>query len=471
MEPSISTRIGEHPQFKPVSPLVSKTINHHAANMATAGVQQHVAGLLDLELPVFEEATQTASHFLHIPICIVGIPKGKELIIKAAIGLSQLGLMNPLARTRRLPLDDELANYVLREKRCLVLPRISECELFAQSSLVQEYNIAAYLGVPLITTEGHCIGLLTAMDMEPREFSAEAIAFMELLARWSVSEYERHSLSKKVTKPVTAGETTEAFSLDAVRLTLMSQLTQEMRNPLTTIAGMANMLSREIYGSLTPKQREYAEIVCSSSQILLEMASEVLELSNLGSSLQPLTLTSVDFELLGQHVCKTLISIAKENSQEIRLTVEPGLRQWKLDKDIVRQLLYHLLLTVLRLSGEGGTIRIHGSERNDCLNIAVWVSHPWLGEGLSSNLLGLRQFLSNSEEETKILPTLLAQVNGQTDTSSDPLEDSQANTVSSPRETLSLLLSRHLIERHGGTLTLQGSSESSYRFLVVLPAA
>jgi signal transduction histidine kinase len=46
----------------------------------------------------------------------------------------------------------------------------------------------------------------------------------------------------------------------------MSQLTQDMRNPLTTITGMASMLSREIYGTLTPKQREYADIVHTSSK-------------------------------------------------------------------------------------------------------------------------------------------------------------------------------------------------------------
>lgn len=438
--------------------------------------------LLDTEFPVFEEATQTASRFLNMPICTVGIPNGNALVLKAAIGLSQLGLMNPLARTRRFPLDDELANYVLREKRCLVLPTIDQ-DPFVSSLLVQEYGIQAFLGMPLLTAEGACIGLLAAMDVQPREFAGEAIAFMELLARWSVSEYERYDLSLKLANghpaPLPPAETTPVAAsslLDTVRLTLMSQLTQDMRNPLTTITGMANMLSREIYGPLTPKQREYAEIVRNSSQNLLEVANEILELSSIGSDLQPLNPTPVDFEMLGQYVQKTLTTLAQENHQDLQITVEPGSRLWRLDKDVVRQLLYHLTYSIIKLSGEGGTVRIHGSERDDCLNIAIWVSHPWLGEGVPASASSLYRCLSNTGEETNLLSLVLAQATGNGETAQfeppcDNFDDIKRDATVKVREILSLLLSRHLIEHHGGTLTLQGTAESGYRFLVILPSA
>ncbi|NER84705.1 MAG: GAF domain-containing sensor histidine kinase, partial [Leptolyngbya sp. SIO1D8] len=390
--------------------LMSTIANQHSLALATAQMRQSSVDLLDIEFPVFEEATQTASRFLDVPICIVGIPNENTLVLKAATGLSQLGLMNPLARKRRLTLDDKLVSYVLQKRQQLILPNIRDCEPFAQSFLVQEYGIQAYLGVPLLTTEGNCIGLLAAMDVAPCQFSTEAVAFMELLARWSVSEYERHHLSQQLAEPTMKIPVLEAHTsaekplLDTVRLTLMSQLTEEMRTPLTTITGMANVLSREIYGALTPKQREYAEIVHNSSQMLLEMANEILELGNLGTHFQPLNRTSVDLEMLKQHVQKTLIPIAKENHQEIHLTVEPGSRFWKLDKEVVRQLLYHLAFSIIQLSGEGGTVRIHASGREDALNMTVWFSHPWLGEGLPKSVLTMGRFLSDpTATETDML--------------------------------------------------------------------
>lgn len=474
---------GDHHTSIASPPLISTFASQHSPDARSTQMPKQALDLLDIEFPIFEEATQTASHLLHIPICILGIPNGEVLVLKSATGLSRLGLMNPLARTRRLPLEDELASHVLREKQRLVLPEVAVHQPFTQSFLVQKYRINAYLGVPLLTAEGICIGLLAAMDVEPHDFSPEAIAFMELLARWSVSEYERYYLAKNLGEPglvpVTTSEkkvVVEQTLLDTVRLVLMSKLTQEMRNPLTTITGMASMLSREIYGTLSPKQREYAEIVFNRSQVLLEMTNEVLELSSLGTSLQPLNPTSVDFEMLGQHVQKVLLPIAQENNQEIRLTVEPGSRLWMLDKDIVRQLLHYLIFSIIKLSGDGGTVRVHGSEREDCLNIAIWISHPWLGEGLSNSVVSMCQFLSDPEQEFDILSRLLIQATGHSSTvessaTSNGAGESWQKAESKSREVLSLLLSRYLIQHHGGSLTLQGDSEAGYRFLIVLPSA
>lgn len=484
MHSSISTETKgiSHP-FSPTKSLVSITADQYSFASGTSNMSQRTAiDLLDIEFPIFEEATQTASQFLNAPICMIGIPNGSSLVLKAALGLSRLGLMNPLARTRRLPLTDKLANHVLQQRQCLVLPNIAQHEPFTHSCLVQEYGIKAYLGVPLLTAEGDCLGCLAVMDVEPHDFSAEAIALIELLARWSVSEYERYVLAQKLAEPALANgvsgvtATGEKAVLDTVRMTLMSQLTQEMRNPLTTITGMASILSREIYGTLTPKQRKYAEIVSSSSQVLLEMANDVLELSSLGTVSQPLNPTSVDIEMLGQHLQKNLAPIAAENNQEIRCTVEPSSRLWTLDKDIVRNLLSHLLYSVIRLSGEGGTIRMHASEREKSLNVTVWHAHPWLGEGLPATVQELIQQLEEPGQEAEILSRILARVTGQAGlaklkTSHEESEDAPNNSAVKARETLSLLLSSHLVERHGGTLNLQGNSDSGHRLLVVLPSA
>lgn len=464
-------------------PAVSSSLNQYPTVTEMVQIQPLITTLLEMEFPLFEEATQTASRFLNMPICFVGLAAQSTLVLKAAVGLSQLGLMNPLARTRRLPLEDSLVNTVLQQQRSIVLSSIPEQGTHAQSCLVQEYGIQAYIGVPLLTSEGQCLGLIAAMDTNPHGLPAEAIAFIELVARWSTSEYERLQLTKvlatsKSALPSDHAKTNGNSLLDAVRLTLMSQLTQDMRNPLTTIKGMANMLSREIYGPLTPKQREYADIVCSSSQCLLEIANEVLELSSLNAQINSLKPTSVDIDMIGQHVRQMLAPLAQQNGQDIRFTVEPSSRLWTLDKDLVRQLLYHLVFGIIHLSGEGGTIRVHGSERDNTLTLNVWMTHPWLGEGLPSTVAEFYQNLSNAEQEAELLAMLLAKATDEADaqslssslnpTSVESSSKSSADVLRA-RETLSLLLSRHLTERHGGSLALQGSIESGYRFLIVLP--
>ena len=71
--------------------------------------QQRLEALAEMNLlgsesiPVFEEATQTAAHFLAMPIAILGIMDQDCQRYKSAIGLSRLGVMNQLAIGRQLP--------------------------------------------------------------------------------------------------------------------------------------------------------------------------------------------------------------------------------------------------------------------------------------------------------------------------------------------------------------------------------
>ncbi|NER81036.1 MAG: hypothetical protein F6K42_16005, partial [Leptolyngbya sp. SIO1D8] len=108
---------------------------------------------------------------------------------------------------------------------------------------------------------------------------------------------------------------------------------------------------------------------------------------------------------------------------------------------------------------------------------------PWLGEGLPKSVLTMGRFLSDpTATETDMLSMPFTQSSQQAGLGKQfglgnlkaddyPLESDQQNPSLRSREMLSLLLSQHLIERHGGTLTLQGHSDSSYRFLVTIPAA
>ncbi len=476
MKQSISLETETYTAPRQVSPHFSPSLSHSSL-LSTPSLGKQLA---DIDFPLFEEATQTAARFLNVPISFMGLIAPEALVLKAAVGLSQLGLMNPLARTRRLPLQDSLVDAILSTQRSLVLADISEESTHAQSCLVQEYGIRSYVGIPLLTAEGQCLGLLTVMDTAPHSFAPEMIAFMELLARWSVSEYERHQLAIALAQSATntaAGAsltaTTNDSLLDTVRLTLMSQLTQDMRNPLTTITGMASMLSREIYGTLTPKQREYADIVHTSSKYLLELANEVLELSGLDAHMQPLQPTSVDVDMIGQHIERMLASMLAEKSQELRFTVEPGSRVWTLDRDVIRYLLYHLLFSIIQLAGEGGTLLVHSAERDSNLTINIKMTHPWLGDGIPNLVAELHRKLEQPDQEIDLLTRLLARATGREDITMNNAVKAQdfeptAEIIQS-RETLALLLSRHLIERHGGKLCLQGMADTGYRFVITLP--
>lgn len=407
---------------------------------------QAIAGLdlaPDRSVPAWDEAAQMAARFLGAPLVIVTVVHDLTEQVHAASGLSLLGVGNPLSQQRQLSLSGGLASHILDSEQPLVVPDICENPLLAESELVHTYGIRAYCGVPLVTGEGVCLGTLAVMDLHPRGFSDKDLGFLTMAARWGMSEYERQRAIAQVDVAPSNVQATPCdieTIVDQVRLNLMGQLTQELRNPLTTVLGMSTMLSREIYGPLTPKQREYTDIVHRSSQTLVTLVDELIGLGLVEAEHTELVPTTVDIEALGQQVVAALTPLAEKHAQTLTITVEPGESHWILDQRVVKQILYHLMVSIMQTAGDNGTLRVHACRRGQSLALALWLSNPWLGEGLPL-------------EVTAILRT--------------PAANFAVDQV--PRPLLGLLLGRHLAQHHGGQINVQGQDDSTCRLLVVLP--
>lgn len=470
-------------------------------------------------IPVFDEATQTVSRRLAMPICILSVIDADLQRFKSVVGLSSLGLMNPLATARTIPRTESFCTHVIDSGKIFALADATAHPAFSGSLLVQHYGIQSYLGVPLITHEGCCIGTLAIMDLRPHDFTQQEIAFLEISARWCISEFEKQHILAALKAKDSAMSASSASSLRAssspehqtqtnsspansspklsssgatvssllskinqVRFDLIVQLTQDLRNPLTSITGMANMLSREIYGPLSEKQQEYAKIVLSSSQQLLTMVDEIVEVGDLEEGSYQLALATVDIEMVAQQALAALSNLAKQQDLQLKLTVEPGSRLWNLDNRVVKQLIYHLVFSIIKMSTAGSTVRLHVSRRGDGISIALWISNPWLGEDLPQAVIAweksgfslaivhqLEDDFAASEVITK------ADVSSATETITRSSKDvfqalATAQKVDISRQTLGLLLSRHLTEIHGGTAFVQGSSANGYRYIITLPS-
>ena len=482
-------------------------------------------GLLVSEaVPIFEETTQKASTFSGAPISILGLVVEEELWFKSAVGLSTIGLTNQLAARRKISLHESFSTYVIDSQQPLIIDNTLSNTVFADSILAQHYGIKTYLGVPLISSSGVCIGTLEVMDWTERKFNDRDIDHLALLARWCLGEFERNqllktqadqligsleqppewqkvnslalpsdrnlnmstepALSNKLAVGHQAGIASANTATNPIKIKLLSQLTQELRTPLTSVIGIASVLHREVYGPLTIKQREYLEIIHDSGQNLITLVDEIVSLGVLSDQSSDINLTTVDIEMLCQQVINSLTDVAKQHQQELCLSIEPGSRIWSLDKEKIRQALYYLIISVLEMSEAGGEVKIHVSKRNQTLNVAVGISHPWLGDDFSEakfHSQAVTQALSfnqgNFNNRFNLGVNDVAFSNHQLLTSSalmmvindDLTLDKNTNKI--PRDILGLLFCCHLTELHEGRVVVQGSSNSSYRYLLQFPQA
>ncbi len=500
-------------------------------------------GLLQAQtIPIFEEATQTAAELLDAPICILGFVDRRRHLFKAAVGLSRLGLMNKIAQERQLPREESFFNYVIESHQVLAINDTLLAPEFAQKILVQQYGIRAYLGVPLIDAQGNCLGAIAIMEQLPRTFTPKDIQSLEIIARWSMSEFERQWLHNKFDDAETSNNCAASSSSPAissnqdllaqsildkikvnadlpnnllsnskkialqgdfitetinVKLELLEQLIQELRTPLTSILGMATVLSREIYGPLMSKQKEYLEIIQKSGRYLLSLVNEIAELGTITNKIEDLNLATVDIEMLCQQVTHSLEEGAKRREQQMRLSIERDrTRTWVVDKEKVKQLLYHLLFSVIQSATTGSIIRVHVFSSLDSRKIAVSVSHPWLGDGLTDAELifarlpaPINSQFSTSDDDSAIihhpsranlLPPQYENFAPPTDANSslEDLDSLNGEVVSSDRPIskqlyslgdLRLSLSCYLAQLHGGEISIELTPEAGYRYLLSLP--
>ncbi|MGB7518273.1 MAG: hypothetical protein WA896_01420, partial [Spirulinaceae cyanobacterium] len=200
----------------------------------------------------------------------------------------------------------------------------------------------------------------------------------------------------------------------------------------------------------------------------------------MGEDTQRLNLTSVDIEMLCQQAINKLSQMAQQQEQEIRLSVEPGNRIWLLDKEKVRQTLYYLIFSVVESAEAGGEVRVHVSRKASKLQISVWVSHPWLGDGLPQMELYSPLISNYATQGLEAISELSQERRGTPNGRSEAVtsgiiaaykkaEQNKDNNKSNSREILGLLLSCQLAEMHGGKISVQGSLESGYRYVLNLP--
>ncbi|MFP4008920.1 MAG: histidine kinase dimerization/phospho-acceptor domain-containing protein [Spirulinaceae cyanobacterium] len=467
---------------------------------------EHLGLLRHETIPLFDEAVQTAARLLNAPIGILGLIVKDRLWFKAAVGLSRIGLMNELAASRHLPRDESFSTYVIDSHQPLIVNQVALDGIFSRSLLFQQYGVQAYLGVPLLTPTGQCIGALAIWDVQPRSFTQTDVDVLNLTARWCMSEFEqsrlrqenqkspheqtvfvdslspRPHLSSTPSKKSTSLDGIDPDSLttmDILKVKLLSHLTEELRTPLTSVMGMARVLEREVYGPLTNKQKEYVGIIHNSGQHLLSLVEEIVGLGVFKDNLSHLQLAPVDIEMLCQQAINNLYHIAKQERQQLRLSVEPGHRIWLLDKEKVRQMLYYLVYTVIQASEAGSEVRIHISRKENYLNIAVWVSHPWLGEGLpqvemypptKSLDFGTMSSKPGEDSEGFDLPASYQILTNSSLSALEKLEQLQEIAFDdSYRQLLGLVLSCHLAELHGGKIAIQGTAGAGYRYVFKLP--
>jgi len=159
---------------------------------------------------------------------------------------------------------------------------------------------------------------------------------------------------------------------DRLKTEFISHISRELRTPLTNILGFTDSLALGIAGELNGKQSEYVGYILKSSNALLAIIDDILDLATIDAGVMDLDLAEIEISEL---VTSTL-SLVQDRITEAGLTLQTDIDasadSFRADKRRVKQILYNLLSNAIGFSRPGGsiTLRCYVADNDVCFTIA-----------------------------------------------------------------------------------------------------
>ena len=158
---------------------------------------------------------------------------------------------------------------------------------------------------------------------------------------------------------------------DKIKIDFVHHVSYELRSPLTNIIGFVHLLGDPATGPLADKQREYLDYITVSTDTLLALINNILDLATIDAGRMHLNLGAVDIrasmDAAAEGVQDRLVSAGLV--LDIRAAADIG--TFTADERRLRQILFNLLANALSFSPAAGTVTLLAERRAEAIVFSV----------------------------------------------------------------------------------------------------
>ena len=232
----------------------------------------------------------------------------------------------------------------------------------------------------------------------------------------------------------------ELAALNEQKNQFLGMAAHDLRNPLAVIMARSDFVLDGLAGALTSEQEKFIAAVKRSSEFMLKLVTDLLDVAKIESGKVNLELEPTDLAgMLRENVALNQVIAGK---REIRLELEMAadLPKLELDRSKVEQVLNNLVSNAVKFSGHGDVVRIRAARMNDTVTVSVADCGPGIAP----------------DEMNKLFK---------------PFGRASIRSQSGEKDTgLGLVIVKRILEAHGGGIRVESEVGKGTTFYADLPA-
>ena len=234
----------------------------------------------------------------------------------------------------------------------------------------------------------------------------------------------------------TVRDATERAELERLKSEFIATASHELRSPLTSIKGFIELLAAD--QSLSDRQREFVQIVALSTNRLVDLVNDLLDVARVDAGRAEVHLHPTDLREVVSEVVTLMRQRAQDKGQHLEVSLPDDLPPAHADPARIRQVLMNLLTNAHLYTEKGGTLSVGARDAGQY--VALDVSDT--GQGMSE------------EDARHAFDRFYRASNG-----------------NGPGSGLGLSIVQSLVELHDGHVDLETELGRGSRFTVLLPKA
>jgi signal transduction histidine kinase/ligand-binding sensor domain-containing protein/CheY-like chemotaxis protein len=162
----------------------------------------------------------------------------------------------------------------------------------------------------------------------------------------------------------------KAVESDELKSSFLKNMSHEVRTPLNAIVGFSNLMTKS--NQTLDKLEKFAGLISASSNKLIEIITDVVEISQIHANQVKAILAEIEFISFINKLIESYKVKAKEKNIKLLLNINIPFKEYFIfsDDEKIKKILLHLLDNAIKFTIQGSVV-INCELKNDDINISI----------------------------------------------------------------------------------------------------